>query len=161
MIRKVEGCHDRPAEYTTSLTTRVLMIIGGALAILSGVLIITSGYRVQGLLISVLRLAEQKFGSDLPGYLRTITTFSIVALAFLISLGGILVVIGGIIILLRHIFIGRIFIGLGGGVGFLGLLIAFGITFFSSGISAILMHLDYWIGVILASIASHLAKMSR
>lgn len=143
------------------MTNRALMIVGGALAILSGFLIISSGYRVQGLLISVLRLAEQKFGGDLPGYLRTITTFSIVALAFLISLGGILVMLGGIAVLLRHIFIGRVLIGLGGGVGFLGLLIAFGITFFSSGILGILQHLDYWIGVVLASIAGHLAKMSR
>ncbi|MHB8566860.1 MAG: hypothetical protein ACYC7D_00905 [Nitrososphaerales archaeon] len=143
------------------MRNNVLLGFGGILAIFSGFLIVTSGYRSQGMLITVLKYAEQKYGSDIPSTLRLVSTFSIDALAIIISLGGVLVIIGGIIVLLHHVLTGRILVGLGGGVGFIGILIAVGIAFFGSGVDGITSHLDYWIGVILASIAGYIVKKGR
>jgi len=140
---------------------KILLTAGGALAILSGVLIVYSGYRSQGMMITALKYIYQKFGTDIPRTLQYISNLSINALAVIISLGGILVVLGGLIILANHIFVGRVLIGLGGGVGFLGILIAVGIAFYGSGLSGITSHLDYWVGILLASFASYIAKKGR
>lgn len=110
------------------------------------------------MLITVMKYADQKFGSQLPSILQSISSLSIDALALIISLGGILVILGAVVVLTNHILTGRILIGLGGGVGFLGILVAVAIAFYGSGVNGITSHLDYWIGVILASIASYIAK---
>jgi hypothetical protein len=135
-----------------------IITVSAVLALIGGLLIITSGYRSHGFLITILGLADQKFGSQLPGTLQWFTSLSITVLGAVIALGGILVVLGGVIIALKHIWMGRLLIGLGGGVGFLGIAIALGVAVFTSGFGTILTHLDYWLGVVVASVASQLAK---
>ena len=140
------------------LKIRALLTFSAVLALVAGFLIVISGYRSQGMLFSVLSFADQKFGGSLPSILQVVTNLTVTALAIIISLGGILVIIGGIVLLLKRVFTGRLLILLGGGFGFLGILIAVGIAFVGSGIGGVTGHLDYWIGVVLASIARYIAK---
>ena len=69
------------------------------------------------------------------------------------------VLIGGLIILIRHTTTGRALIYLGGGAGFLGLIVSFGYsTYRLGGVDPVLSYLPYWIGLTMAVVGRRLAK---
>ncbi len=136
-----------------------VLISSGALAIIGGALIIASGYRTQGFLLTTLDFANQHFGSRLPPLLEILTSTSIAIFASIIALGGLLVVLGGIVIMASHTSTGRLLIALGGGVGFIGIAISIGLDVVATGgFYSIISHYDYWVGVVVASVARYLAK---
>lgn len=134
-----------------------MIISGGILAIVGGLLILQSGVGTRSFLLSVISISEQRFGGDLPGIAKSLINLFILALSSLISLGGLLAIIGGILVLLKHRFSGKIIIALGGGMGFLGIAISLSYDVFTQGLSAIVLHIPYWIGILIASIGRSLS----
>ncbi|MCL4519865.1 MAG: hypothetical protein M1587_11790 [Thaumarchaeota archaeon] len=133
-------------------------ISGAALAILGGLLLIVSGYRTSSFILTVLSFSEKQ--AAVPSEVKTVITIAIPILTFVISLGGILVICGGILLLLKHKTSATFLIALGGGVGFIGIIIGLGYNVYEFGPAAIIAHFDYWIGVLVASIGRALAKKS-
>ncbi|MCL4519297.1 MAG: hypothetical protein M1587_08885 [Thaumarchaeota archaeon] len=128
------------------------------LAFIGGALIILSGYRTTSFLISVLSFSEKQ--GIVPVEIRSALVTAVPILSFIISLGGILVVGGGVLLLLHHKFTASILIALGGGFGFVGIVIALGYDVYTSGFLSIVLHTDYWAGVLFATIARELGKRS-
>ena len=135
----------------------MMVIAGGILAIVGGVLILQSGVGTRSLLVTVVSISEQRFGGSLPGVAKSLINLVILALSSLISLGGLLAILGGALVLLKHRFSGKILIALGGGMGFLGIAISLGYDVFTEGLSAIVLHVPYWIGILIASIGRSLS----
>jgi hypothetical protein len=133
---------------------------GGILAIVGGVLMVYSGYASRGFLLSALQFAGQNVGSYLAGIEGLTVELAITILATLVALGGLTVVAGGIIILTGHSTTGRILISLGGGAGFLGLLISFGLASYKLGLSSAEGYLWYWVGLVFAIVGRRVAKGS-
>ena len=76
-----------------------------------------------------------------------------------IALGGVSVLIGGLTILAGRRTSGRVLIYLGGGAGFLGLMISFGCSFYRlGGVGPVLSYLPYWVGLTMAVVGRRLAK---
>jgi len=118
-----------------------------------------SGYASRGFLYTALGYAEPRISYFLNGFAAGTIVLVITMLELIIALGGLTVAVGGIIILARHSTIGRILIFLGGGAGFLGLLISFGYsTYKLGGLGPILSTLPYWLGLALAVVGRRLAK---
>jgi len=132
------------------------IILGGILAIIGGLLIIASGFRTGSFLVTAANYSEAKFGSLLPGEALSAIQIALIVLSFVIGFGGLLAILGGIFIFSKHITIGKILIGLGGGVGFIGIAISVGYAIYVNGFSVLITHIDYWLGVLVASIARYL-----
>jgi hypothetical protein len=131
----------------------------GLLAIVGGVLMLGSGYTSRGFLYMALGYAEPKILDLLKGIAADAALVAIFVLELIIALGGLTVAVGGIIILARHSTTGRILMFLGGGAGFLGLLISFGYsTYKLGGLGPALSYLPYWLGLALAVVGRRLAK---
>jgi hypothetical protein len=133
------------------------IVAGGILAIIGGILIITSGFRTGSFLVTAAKFSEAQFGSLLPGQALSLIQIGLIALSFVIGFGGFLAILGGILIISKHVTIGKILLGLGGGVGFIGIAISMGYAIYVSGFSVLATHFDYWLGVLIASIARYLA----
>jgi hypothetical protein len=136
--------------YASLLVSAILAIIGGAL-------IIISGYRTRSFIIMALSYSDQRFSGSSPFALQLTAQTAIAILSAVMALGGILAIIGGILLLLKRITIGKILIAMGGGVGFVSIAIAIGYSVFSSGLPLALSHVEYWIGVVIASLSRWLA----
>jgi hypothetical protein len=133
--------------------------IAGLLAIMGGVLMLESGYTSRGFLYMALGYAEPQILDLLKGIAADAALIAIFVLELVIALGGLTVAVGGIIILARHSTTGRILIFLGGGAGFLGLLVSFGYsTYRLGGFGPVLSYLPYWLGLALAIVGRRLAK---
>ncbi|HEV2138537.1 MAG TPA: hypothetical protein VGR53_06815 [Nitrososphaerales archaeon] len=131
----------------------------GILAIGGGILMIGSGYSSRSFLYFALGYTEPRIVDFLSGKVAEGAVFAIAALELIIALGGVTVALGGIIILVRHSTTGRILIFLGGGAGFLGLLISFGYsTYKLGGLGPALSYLPYWVGLASAVLGRRLAK---
>ena len=118
-----------------------------------------SGYTSRSFLYVALGYTEPRISDFLNGMVANAAVLAIATLGFIIALGGVAVGLGGIIILTRHSTMGRILIFLGGGAGFLGLLISFGYsTYKLGGLGPALSYLPYWIGLALAVVGRRLAK---
>lgn len=128
------------------------------IAVAGGFLIVASGFAAHGFLLFVLKILNGEVVRYLPGLTGEFASLTIQVLTALIALGGITVILGGIAIILRHLFTGRLLIALGGGAGFLGLVITLAYSALVLGPSTIITHLEYWIGVVMAVIARSLAK---
>jgi hypothetical protein len=137
--------------------SRTSIIAGGILAIIGGALIITSGYRTGSFLVTAASYSEAKFGSFLSGQELSTIQIALIVLSFVISFGGILAVLGGVLVISKHLTIGKILISLGGGVGFIGIAISVGYAIYVNGFSILVTHIDYWLGVLIASIGRYLA----
>jgi hypothetical protein len=133
-------------------------IIGGGLAIVAGFLILLSGFRTQSFLASTVPYFEQKLGSYIPYLAQVTIDAALLVLSFIIALGGLAVILGGVLILLKHLTTGKLLMALGGGVGFIGIAIALGYSIYTSGFGILVDHIDYWIGLAVASIARYVAK---
>lgn len=118
-----------------------------------------SGYTSRSFLYLALGYTEPRIIDFLNGMVADATVFAIATLELIIALGGATVAFGGIIILARHSTTGRILIFLGGGAGFLGLLISFGYsTYKLGGLGPALSYLPYWLGLAHAVVGRRLAK---
>jgi hypothetical protein len=133
------------------------IIAGGILAIIGGLLIITSSFRTGSFLVTAAKFSETQLGSLLPNGALTILQIAVIALSFVIGFGGFLAILGGILIITKHLTTGKILLGLGGGVGFVGIAISMGYAIYVSGFSVLATHFDYWLGVLVASIGRYLA----
>ena len=131
----------------------------GVLAVVGGLLMAASGYSSRGILYTALGYAAPEVSNLLSGGEASLALLAITALEFIIALGGVSVLIGGITILVGHSTTGRALIYLGGGAGFLGLLISFGYSAYRlGGLGPVLSYLPYWLGLALAIAGRHLAK---
>jgi hypothetical protein len=131
----------------------------GILAIMGGILMLGSGYTSRGFLYMALGYTEPRIVDFLNGILADAAVLTIAILELTIGLGGLTVAVGGIIILARHSTTGRILIFLGGGAGFIGLLISFGYsTYKLGGLGPAVSYLPYWLGLAFAVVGRRLAK---
>ena len=137
--------------------SRASIIAGGILALIGGAIIVLSGYRTGSFLVTVAHYSEAKFGSLLPGEALSAVQVALLVLSFIIGFGGFLVILGGLLVLAKHLTTGKILIGLGGGVGFIGIAISVGYAVYVDGFSVLITHADYWIGVLIATIGRYLA----
>ncbi len=119
---------------------------------------VLSGFVTHSLMLSILTYLEQNYSSGLPETVRTLVTVAVTVIGILVSLGGITVAAGGVMLLVRHKLVGRTLIALGGGVGFLSLLIGLGYYSFANGTAEVLLHVEYWIGVVIAAVARWASK---
>jgi len=133
--------------------------IAGALAIAGGLLMLASGYTSRGFLYTALNLAEPHIADFIHGMWANAAVLAVTLLVLVIGLGGLTVVVGGLVLLTHHTTSGRALIYLGGGAGFLGLLISFGYSAYRlGGIGPVLAYLPYWAGLALAVSGRWLAK---
>jgi hypothetical protein len=131
----------------------------GLFAIVGGLLMLGSGYTSRGFLYMALGFTEPRIIDFLNGIAADAAVLVIATLELIIALGGLTVAVGGIVILARHSTTGRILIFLGGGAGFLGLLISFGYsTYKLGGLGPTLSYLPYWLGLAFAVVGRRLAK---
>jgi len=131
----------------------------GALALVGGLLMLASGYTSRGFLYTALNLAEPHITEFLRGIAANVAVLVVTILELVIALGGIAVTVGGLVILTNHTTMGRTLIYLGGGAGFLGLLVSLGYTAYRlGGISPILAYVPYWVGLAMAISGRWLAK---
>ena len=128
------------------------------LAILGGLVVLYGGFEANGVLPSLLSYAQ----GNVPPYLGapegTAIRVALELLSILVALGGFTILLGGLLLLARWVRSGRFLIFLGGGVGVLGLLLLLGYSLATSGMAAVTQHVDYWVGIVLASIAAGVAK---
>ncbi len=118
-----------------------------------------SGYASRSFLYLALGYTEPRIIDFLNGMVADTAVLAIATLEFIIALGGVTVAVGGFIILARHSTTGRILIFLGGGAGFLGLMISFGYsTYKLGGIGPALSYLPYWLGLAFAVVGRRIAK---
>ena len=137
--------------------TRASIIAGGVLAIIGGILILQSGVSTRSFLLTVASYSFKRFGGGLPGIAQDSISLALLALGALIALGGLLAILGGFLVLVKHRLSGKILIALGGGIGFIGIAIAMGYDVFTTGVAALFTHVQYWIGIVIASIGRYLA----
>jgi hypothetical protein len=131
----------------------------GTLVLAGGLLMAGSGYASRGILYTALGYAEPHLTDFLSGTALSAAVVAITALELVIALGGLTVIIGGIMIIVRHFTIGRTLVWLGGGAGFLGLLLGFGYAVYRlGGIDPVIPYLPYWVGLALAVTGRRLAK---
>jgi hypothetical protein len=122
-------------------------------------MMLVSGYTSRGFLYTALGYAEPHISEFLSGAAASAAVLAITIWELIIALGGLTVLIGGLIILARHTTIGRTLIYLGGGAGFLGLLVSFGYSAYKlGGLNPALSYLPYWIGLAMAVFGQWVAK---
>jgi hypothetical protein len=133
-------------------------VAGGSLAVAGGLLMLISGYTSRGFLYTALGYSAQEIPTLLSGMAASVAVLAITILEILIALGGLTVLAGGLVVIARHTTAGRLLIYLGGGAGFLGLLVSFGYSAYRLGFDPVLSYLPYWIGLALAVVGRRLAK---
>jgi len=111
------------------------------------------GLASHSLVLWILPLLQQEAIARLPSPVSSTIMLVLDVVALLVTLGGITVIFGGLALLGKHRTTGRLLIALGGGAGFLGLLVALGFYVWTNGIAGVEAHVGYWVGVILAVIA--------
>jgi hypothetical protein len=169
-IKMWKVVEDGPREVTPSRAAGgmknkkiALIVASGLLAIAAGLLIVNSGFHTKGVMLSVLsNPTAQHTVSNFPEPIKLLASFAVLILSATVAFGGLLVVIGGILILARHIFLGKLLVLLGGGFGFLGIAIVLGYNIMVSGsFSFITTHIEYWTGLVVATLARILAGKSQ
>lgn len=135
--------------------------VAGIVAVVGGVLMLASGYASRGFLYTALGYAEPHISDFLSGLAASAAILAITTLELLIALGGLTVLVGGLTIIAHHTSIGRALIYIGGGAGFLGLLVSFGYSVYKlGGLDPVLAYLPYWVGLAMAVAGRRLAKGS-
>ena len=131
----------------------------GALAVLGGFLMLASGYTSRGFLYTALNMAEPNISDFLSGMAASVAVLAVTTLELVVALGGIAVMVGGLVVLSNHTTTGRTLIYLGGGAGFLGLVVSFGYSAYKlGGFGPVLAYLPYWVGLAMAVSGRWLAK---
>jgi len=130
----------------------------GVFALIAGVDLSLSVYTSYPIIMNFLKQIGVSFGQSLPpaelSGLKLITS----ALSFLVGLGGFLVIIGGWMFFQKRKSLGKLFLVLGGGMGIFGLIFSMSEVYYMSGFSLLLLHAEYWAGVLLASVAIWVAR---
>ena len=134
---------------------RVRIWAGGLLALVGGMLMVASGYISSGLLFLAI---EHEIPIYLTGFAEDAASLAVSILELTIALGGVIVILAGILLVSGHARTGRILLFLGGGTGFLGLVVSFGYTLYRLGVANTLYYAPYWVGLVLAVVAGRLAK---
>ena len=133
--------------------------LAGALAALGGLLMVLSGYTSRGFLYTALGYAQPEISSLLSGMAENAAVLAITAVELVIAFGGMSVMVGGLAVFTGHTTTGRVLIYLGGGAGFLGLIVSFGYSVYRlGGLDPILSYLPYWVGLTMAVVGRRLAK---
>jgi hypothetical protein len=131
----------------------------GTLAVVGGLLMLSSGYSSRGVLYVALGFAEPRISELLSGAAASAALAAVLVLETVIALGGATVALGGLAVLASHSTTGRVLIWLGGGAGFIGLLFGLGYAAYRlGGLEPALAYLPYWVGLALAVVARRLAK---
>ncbi len=131
----------------------------GALAAVGGLLMVLSGYSSRGFLYTALGYAQPEIATFLTGMVENAAVLAITMVELIIALGGLSVLIGGLIILTGHTTTGRALIYLGGGAGFLGLIVSLGYSVYRlGGVDPVLSYLPYWVGLTMAVVGRRLAR---
>ena len=135
--------------------------LAGGLATVGGLLMVASGYTSRGFLYTALGYAVPQVSDFLSGVEANAVVLAIAVVELIIALGGVSVLIGGLAIVAGHTTTGRVLVYLGGGAGFLGLLVSFGYSAYKlGGLDPVLSYLPYWAGLTLAVVGRRLAKGS-
>ena len=133
--------------------------LAGSLALAGGALMVASGYSSRGFLYMALGYAEPRISEVLSGTYASAAGLAIVLVEGVIALGGLTVMAAGLAVVLRFTAVGRVLIWLGGGAGFLGLVVGLGYSAYKlGGIGPVLGYLLYWVGLALAITGRKLAK---
>jgi hypothetical protein len=132
-----------------------------SLAFVGGILILAGGFGMPRFILSLFPFLESEAVVYLPGTAGVLVSAVILFVGILVALGGLTVMAGAAAVLYRHVRLGRLLIGLGGGAGFLGLLLAIFYSVVVQGLPFTLAHLVYWIGVLLAAGGRWLAGKAR
>ncbi|MDG6989180.1 MAG: hypothetical protein JRN21_07620 [Nitrososphaerota archaeon] len=118
-----------------------------------------SGYVSRGFLYTALGYTEPHISTFLSGEYAGAAALAITLVQAVIALGGATVAAGGLTIITKHATVGRTLIWLGGGAGFLGLLVGFGYSAYRlGGVDSALGYLPYWVGLLMAIVGTRLAK---
>ena len=133
----------------------------GVLAVVGGLILIASGVTSGSIFLTGLGYVNQYLGPSIGSQGDLFVHLAIAMLTFIVGLGGILVVAGGVLLLRHEGFAGRLLIGLGGGMAVFGLLFSMFEALYVTGFSAPVFHQTYftlyWLGSIIATIASLLS----
>ena len=133
--------------------------LAGGLAVSGGILMLASGYTSRGFLYLALGFAEPHLSDFLGGAELGAAVIGITVLELIIALGGLTVLVGGVVILVHHVSVGRALIWLGGGAGYIGLLLGFGYSVYRlGGLDPVLGYLPYWVGLAFAITGRRVAK---
>lgn len=128
------------------------------MALAGGVLMIASGYASRGLLFIAAGFAAEEVPSYLAGPTEGVAALAITVLQVMIALGGVTVLLGGIALMRGRRSTGRTLILLGGGAGFLGVLVSFAFAAYRLGLGPAADLWVYWAGLTLAVGARRIAK---
>lgn len=131
---------------------------GAVLALGGGALMVAGGLVNHSFLVSLLSLAGGEVNSYIGGVPGFVILLAVTVVSILVSLGGLTVMAGGLVIYAKHITTGRLLVALGGGGGFIGLLLSFGYTAFTAGYGVAVSHSGYWFGLIMAVFARRVTK---
>ena len=133
--------------------------LAGSLVAFGGLLMVLSGYSSRGFLYTALGYAQPEISNFLSGIAENAAVLAITMVELVIALGGLTVLAGGLIILTNHTTTGRALVYLGGGAGFLGLVVSFGYSVYRlGGFDPVLSYLPYWVGLVMAIAGRRLAK---
>jgi len=133
-------------------------IFAGSFIIIGGIFVTISGYAERSLLKEILYHINEYSSSAISGEPNILIHIVLSVLALLISLGGLTIILGGITIIKHQRALGRLLIGLGGGVGVFGFIIVFGYAYVFQGPISIINHSYYWLGLLFSLIGSQLSK---
>ena len=123
---------------------------------------VLSGYSSRGFLYTALGYAVPQVSNLLSGMAAGAAVLAITVVELIIALGGVSVLVGGAAIMIVHTTTGRVLIYLGGGAGFLGLLVSFGYSVYRlNGLDPVQSYLPYWAGLAMAVVGRRLAKGAR
>jgi hypothetical protein len=143
-----------------SRTKTAWMVASGFTAFIAGALIINSGFHTQSVMLSA--LTNPTLQQSLPEIAQLTLRFGSLILGAIVGLGGILALLGGGLVLLRHFTLGKILISLGGGFGLFGIGLALIYAIVSSGgFSIVFLHIEYWIGLAIATVARAMAGKAQ
>jgi hypothetical protein len=134
------------------------ILVSGFLAILGGLFILASGVRLQSLMILAVNYVYQREGSALPPDVQAGAQIFIIILVVIVALGGTLAILGGLTIFGGHVTLAKFLMALGGGIGFAGIAFSIGYNIYAYGLSVLFTRIDYWIGILLATIGRYVAK---
>ncbi len=130
----------------------------GIVGIISGVILVVSGYITHPILLMMLSFIDEHYASSMSAMELYFLKLAISILTSLTALGGIVVICSGVVLLLKHRTFGRILMWLGCGVGIFGLLFTAGEAFYYSHFSLASFHAEYWLGLVLSAVAIWLSK---
>jgi len=135
----------------------VVGIIAGLILIISGVISISF---MGTILTYFLKHYSANLSPDETYGLKVVIS----VLAYLVGLGGLLVIFGGFMFLLKHRIAGRIMMSLGGGMAVVGLIVTMVVAYAGSGFSSPIFSISYftvyWLGAILALTAMGISRMA-